>query len=586
MITQLKLRVAAVSAAAVAIVSLAQVLPAQATVVTGWTPGTVFIGDAGNHTGTGHVYQVPPGGPPSIVNYGGVNDVAVDSSGNLYWPNCSNGTVWKQPAPGGGSLALVASGLLCPHSVAVDLAGNLLVADFYHIYSYPADGSARTLVLDGLSPESMAVDGNGDIYMSDGSGHIALMVGGAPPVIRIGGLTYDGTLNSVRLDSAGNIFASTSFLAVAMKFPVGGGAATSYGTGLHFTTGVAVDGAGNVYISDVHGITSSDVVEVSAGPTQTNIASGLDYPKGLAVTPPLTQTARTGTATTLSTTSPSTVTTLTNVSLTATVSGGSPGGQVQFSRYGQPLGAPVQVSGGVAAATMTLPKGPEAVTATYLGDASTAPSLAPTTLSFNVKTVATTTTVALATPGPTTVSQDQPQTFRATVTGHVGGPPTGYVTFRVNGFPVDTQALDGSGTALSTITLPAGTSQVTAAYGGDEIFSRTSSPPLAMTTTAPFISAVTTTTRYGSPNGPGDRKVTITVHVKGATGQANPTGTLTADHGFTCTALAPSSGISASSVCTHVVTNPTHETVHLSYGGDGTYDASSDDVQVVVDSDG
>src|ERR1019366_1787659 len=61
-----------------------------------------------------------------------------------------------------------------------------------------------------------------------------------------------------------------------VELPAGGGAQTTVGSGLKQPGGVAVDGAGDVFIADTG---NSRVVEVPAGGgAQTNFGSGLVYP--------------------------------------------------------------------------------------------------------------------------------------------------------------------------------------------------------------------------------------------------------------------------------------------------------------------
>ena len=66
-----------------------------------------------------------------------------------------------------------------------------------------------------------------------------------------------------------------------VEIPAGGGAQTTVGSGLNFPDGVAVDGAGDVFIADTD---NSRVVEVPAGGgAQITVASGLNDPSGVAV---------------------------------------------------------------------------------------------------------------------------------------------------------------------------------------------------------------------------------------------------------------------------------------------------------------
>ena len=66
-----------------------------------------------------------------------------------------------------------------------------------------------------------------------------------------------------------------------VEVPAGGGAQTTVGSGLNRPYGVAVDGAGDVFIADAR---NNRVVEVTAGGgPQTTVGSGLSSPTGVAV---------------------------------------------------------------------------------------------------------------------------------------------------------------------------------------------------------------------------------------------------------------------------------------------------------------
>jgi hypothetical protein len=85
----------------------------------------------------------------------------------------------------------------------------------------------------------------------------------------------------VALDGAGDLFIADSGLGHVVEVPAGGGPQTTVGSGLSQPSGVAVDAAGNVFIADA-GL--GQVVEVPAGGgPQTTVGSGLSQPKGVAL---------------------------------------------------------------------------------------------------------------------------------------------------------------------------------------------------------------------------------------------------------------------------------------------------------------
>jgi hypothetical protein len=118
--------------------------------------------------------------------------------------------------------------------------------------------------------------------------------------------------------------------------------------------------------------------------------------------------------------------------------------------------------------------------------------------------------------------------------------------------------------------------KVTAVYDGDAIFKTSKSNTITFTTTPPYIPSITNSLSYGVPNVNNAVKATISVVVTGVTGNGAPTGTLTADHSFTCTALTPVTGtVKSKAKCSHLLPFGTFETVTITYSGDSIYDAGT-----------
>jgi Bacterial Ig-like domain (group 3) len=154
-----------------------------------------------------------------------------------------------------------------------------------------------------------------------------------------------------------------------------------------------------------------------------------------------------------------------SVTFTATVLGASPTGTVQFKDGAGNLGAPVTLSGGVAAlATSALTQGTHPVTAVYSGDASNAPSTSGIVNQVvNPASAGASSTALTSSQNPSTLGQAV--TFTATVSGAT---PTGTVQFFDAASSLGTAALGGNSIAtLTTAALTQGTHTITASYGGD-----------------------------------------------------------------------------------------------------------------------
>jgi len=83
----------------------------------------------------------------------------------------------------------------------------------------------------------------------------------------------------VAVDAAGNVYVTDIGLQEVFKV-TSEGVQTTVGSGLLVPEGVAVDGAGNVYITDSQ---SAAVFKVTPGGKQTTVGSGWDFPSGIAV---------------------------------------------------------------------------------------------------------------------------------------------------------------------------------------------------------------------------------------------------------------------------------------------------------------
>ena len=258
-------------------------------------------------------------------------DVAVDGAGNLYIADYANNRIRKVTAATGfistvagngtagytasqdtGTTAATAASLYYPHGVAVDGAGNLYIADEDNnrirkvtaatgyistvagngMQGYTASQDTGTTAATAASldnPSGVAVDGAGNLYIADqfnnrirkvtaATGYISTVAGNGT-----GGYTASqdtGTTAAtaaslqypygVAVDGAGNLYiadqgnnrirkvtAATGFIStVAGNGTAGYTASQDTGTtaataaSLQYPAGVAVDGAGNLYIDD------------------------------------------------------------------------------------------------------------------------------------------------------------------------------------------------------------------------------------------------------------------------------------------------------------------------------------------------
>ena len=162
-----------------------------------------------SNTGAGTIEQIDPSGNTSIFASGlnGPEGLAFDGAGNLYVANAGDGTISEINSV--GTVSTFTSGLNGPAALAFDSGGNLCVAS-------PGDQT----ILKINQSQNTSVFATGMAFNPDGA--------------------------YLAADNAGNIYANTTHS--VEKFDSNGNRSTVT-SGFNFIEGMAIDGAGNLYLA-------------------------------------------------------------------------------------------------------------------------------------------------------------------------------------------------------------------------------------------------------------------------------------------------------------------------------------------------
>ena len=239
-----------------------------------------------------------------------------------------------------------------------------------------------------------------------------------------------------------------------------------------------------------------------------------------------------------------------NVTATATVTGDSPSGTVEFFADAQSLGS-APVSGGVAQLLATPPAyGSFTITAVYSGDGGNNPSTS-SGVALNVKAIA---AAALSSSDSSPADGDE-ITLTATITGNA---PTGTVEFFDGTTSLGTAPLTGGEAQLATDALAVGIHSVRVEYPGDGANTSATSAPVTITVRT--IAGATLATTDASPVL--GSEITLTASVTGDT----PTGTVEFFDGTISLGSAPVSGGEAQLALDTLAAGA--HSIHAVYSGD------------------
>ena len=234
-------------------------------------------------------------GAGNVARVNGANGVATDGAGNVYVADTFNNKI-RKITPAGVVSTLAGSGAFgfadgpgttaqfrSPRAVAVDAAGNVYVADAQNQLIRQVTPAGVVTTVAGLAVTSGSADGTGSVARFNNPYGIAVDNAGN---LYVG----DANNNTIRKIAPGGVVTTLAGTAGTCCFNDGTGSAARF----NGPRGVAVDGAGTVYVADtfnqrIRQVTAAGVVTTLAGSFRNGGFDGpaasarFNNPEGIAV---------------------------------------------------------------------------------------------------------------------------------------------------------------------------------------------------------------------------------------------------------------------------------------------------------------
>jgi large repetitive protein len=566
--------------------------------------GNVYIADARNYV----VRRVEPGAGGTITTVAGNNNSYLynDGKSGYTYGNGQSGEQFSGNGIAAGAPSnVVGAGIYAPYAVAVDATGDLFIAEYYDQIIREVNANEATLFytpqywVNQVSPPqneaiqnignqpftstSIGTDANAQYASTTNCTSFSLGINDQCTVAAEFAPTTSGNpvVGNVTVNSPGAnpaIEIHTVGQALALNQPsitlTSSPNPSNYGQNVGFTVMVTQGPAstqgtptGTVSFTDTYNGTTGPIgtpQTLKSGAAILNIATLGVGTHDIYATYSGDTYYQTGTSNTVkqvvneqvtvtlvnsSGNNPSIVGTNVTFQATVTISGGIPiTSAVSFYNGTTFLGSASPNAGGVATfTTSTLPLGSDSITATYTDSNSVTGTSKPLIQMVEQQTA----TALTSSLNPSLYGNSVTFTAVVTATGTVA--PTGTVTFYNGTTKLGTGILAPTGATtasatFATTTLPVGTDQITATYGGDtNDFGSTSAALAQVVNTA---STTTTLTASANPVIAGN-SVTLTATVTATSGSVVPTGTVDFMNGTT---LLGTGTLNAKGVATYAAT--------------------------------
>jgi gliding motility-associated-like protein len=258
-------------------------------------PNGVAVDAAGNifYTSSQEVYFQPAGGSPSVIasGFAYIGCLAIDADGNLFVGDVNNQNIIKiaNPSQPGRVRTTFVTSTALPEAIAFDKQNHIYIAQAYNpgdreVVRYTISGgvaSQMTVIANNFNyPQGLAVDNAGNILVADNNSiyKIAASTTTFPisaanlPIVKSGLTGNDG----IAVDNGGNIYVLGFMSPLLQRIDAVTNNLTNLPGDLNNPSAVAADAAGNIYVANTNGRTIEKYVQ-NGGYTISGLPAGLTF---------------------------------------------------------------------------------------------------------------------------------------------------------------------------------------------------------------------------------------------------------------------------------------------------------------------
>jgi sugar lactone lactonase YvrE len=259
------------------------------------TQATLFISDLGTES-----VKLYPANAKKPKQSGSITDgidqpvnAAVDASGTLYVANNGNNTVTEYPLGASSPSVTLSTDIVSPNGIAVDSAGTVYVTsgEYFgqgYVLVFPKGASTPSEQINGfVVPIGLAVNKKGDLFVADYQGNAVYEVPKGTTTPENLNLAELDAPMGVAIDQNGHLWALNYNNAAALEYKIGNNEPiATVNSGLSESDAFAFGRNGRMYVANTSSDPTNNVVAFKKKQTDPYAWISADIPVGVAAYPP------------------------------------------------------------------------------------------------------------------------------------------------------------------------------------------------------------------------------------------------------------------------------------------------------------